>query len=215
MNNLGQALQNPTVAAVHGFVASPAGQDYIRYALQRRRLPSALDVEIENAVLFEAARFVARGGEIHAAESWAKQRITARSIDLVRGAIRREAKHPEAPLDVDVVLAHTDLQVNEDPRTLFEVRRFVLEQDAASTDVSAALAFVAVVAEQAAIHADCPQPIAGATQQDAALWAGLWYAGRAECFGPGNTITKRRTRAAARVRDLLNRAAESAAERKS
>ena len=79
----------------------------------------------------------------------------------------------------------------------------MLMMDERPEDISAAITFIARVADEAELAQQCPQPEAGATATEAAVWAGLWYAGRHECFGEGNTITKRRSRAMSRVRALF------------
>jgi hypothetical protein len=188
---------------VHSYVMSELGQAKIRQALLRRRLPGAYDTEIEEAVLSEAMRFLKNGGEIASAQGWCNARITARSIDLARGAIRREAQGALVVPDED---APDELVTASG---LEPVRAAVLNADAHALDVCGALTFIAVIAENAALASDCPQPLAGATPEDAACWAGLWYAHRDDCFGTGNTVTQRRSRAARRIRTILAKAATS------
>jgi hypothetical protein len=227
-----------TLAEVHAFVASDQGQQRIHAALLRRRLPGSFDTEIEEAVLSEALRFLTQGGEITSVPGWCSSRITARSIDLARGAIRAQRAigirtsfdeqdiHATDTVDQDTIEQDAIDQdtIDQDDLTLdlpifnganphrdsqssngamAKVRTALLDADAAGIDIAAALTVVAVLADEAALHSACPQPLAGADQQDAACWAGLWYAHRNECFGPGNAVTQRRSRAAKRIKHLL------------
>jgi hypothetical protein len=240
-------LQNATLTEVHIYVASQPGQDRIRHALQRHRLPTALDADIEEMVLAEARRFVQAGGEITSAPGWCNARIRARAVDLARGAIRRDAAHTElarrhghpgaSPTmlddtampddswghdtgrdlddrdldDRDLDDRDLDDQVAPLDENLAALRRAVLTADAAPLDVCGTLTAIAVLADAAVPVPDCPRPQAGATRVEAACWAGLWYAKRTECFGEGNTVTKRRSRASKRIKALLHAAVGGAA----
>ena len=194
---------------VYDYMSSEAGQAYIRSCLARRRLGEFLDTDIEEAVLSEALRFLARGEVISNADSWCKSRINARTIDLARGAIRKERD-----LGVRVELFEVEqAQENEEETvsqfsldgsvSLADIRKLIAASDDTDINISAALSYITRVGEEATLHRDCPQPKAGATPSDAAVWAGLWYAGVESCFGPGSNITKRRSRAMERVRQLL------------
>lgn len=215
MSSPEHAFGDPVVAAIHAYIASDAGQQRIAWALQRRRLPSSFDSEIESAVVFEAERYVQRGGQIINPVAWANQRITARSIDLVRGVIRTERRDE----NVDELLiddeggdgsgnditdaGEVDTAMRISDASIAQLRHALVASDASDVDVSAALTVVSVIADNAPLSKDCPQPVAGATPMDAACWAGLWYAGRSECFGESNTVTQRRARAARRAKMLL------------
>jgi hypothetical protein len=196
--------QEAVLAEVHVYVGSDEGQRRVSAALERRRLPSSLDTDIEEAVLSEARRFIMRGSLIESVPGWCNARIAARSIDLARGVIRKEKRlgvqADEAELEH--LAEPEELPVGGD---LGGLRLVVLDLDERPEDISAALTFITRVADEANLSSQCPQPDAGATPTEAAWWAGLWYAGRHECFGSGNTITKRRSRAMARVRALLER----------
>jgi hypothetical protein len=197
------AAHDEVLVKVHSYVTSGLGQAKIQQALQRRRLPGAFDTEIEEAVIAEAMRFLANGGEITSAPGWCNARITARSIDLARGLIRREAREAlEAPNDDITDVAAPDAGLSG-------LREAVLIADAHALDVCGALTFISVIGDGASLASSCPQPLAGATPQDAACWAGLWYANRDDCFGEGNTVTQRRSRAAKRIRALLAKTALS------
>jgi hypothetical protein len=194
--------QDALLTEVHLYVSSPEGQRRIGAALERRRLPSALDTDIEEAVLSEARRFILNGGSIGSVSGWCNARVAARSIDLSRGVIRREK---QLGVQVDVIELEDVAESPSGPidGDLRDLRLDVLLLDERSEDISAALTFITRVADEAQLTKQCPQPEAGATTTEAAVWAGLWYAGRHECFGGGNTITKRRSRAMARIRALF------------
>lgn len=198
------------LAAVHAFVASDAGRSAIRNALVRRRLPGYLDVEIEEAVLGEALRYLKNGGEIDSPAGWCRTRITARSIDLARGALREKRRWgervafpddlPDETLEVDDM---TEESAGAPGGDVDQVRRDLLRAAESETAIAGALTFVSRIAENAELPAECPQPAAGATTEESAMWAVLWYLGRRDCFGAGNTEAKRRSRAARGVRELL------------
>jgi hypothetical protein len=199
---------NLILAEVHAYVSSETGQERIRKALLRRRLPGALDTDIEEAVLGEAHRFLAKGQHIGSIPGWCNARIAARSVDLARGAIRAELALGVRVTDVDLE-DRADAVVEPSPNGgLAEARVAVLYADADNDDISAGLTFITRVADEAELLDECPQPAAGATASDAAMWAGLWYAKQSDCFGDGNTVTKRRSRAAKRVRALIEEALE-------
>jgi len=199
--------QTTTLTAVYTYVLSETGQAHIRRALQRRRLPGAFDTDVEEAVLAEASRFLSRGGEITSAAGWSNARITARSIDLARGVIRREAAAPAAQALEETYpdVAEHDATVPEGG--LSDLRAAVLGCDASPLDVCGALTVISVLADEASLAPACPQPLAGATREDAACWAGLWYGERHDCFGEGNTTTQRRSRASKRIKAVLRAAA--------
>jgi hypothetical protein len=192
-----------TLAEVHAYVSSETGQERIRKALLRRRLPGALDTDIEEAVLGEAFRFLNRGQLIGSVPGWCNARIAARSIDLARGAIRNELVFGVRVSDDDIADMTAVEETSDLGGSLAEARAAILHADASSADISAGLTFVTRVTDEGGLLEECPQPAAGATASDAAMWAGLWYARQDECFGVGNTFTKRRSRAAKRVRALL------------
>ena len=74
--------------------------------------------------------------------------------------------------------------------------------------VSAALTVLTVMYDDGVPGPGCPQPVAGASEAEAAHWVGLWYAGKRDVFPSasepaGNTLTKRRSRATTVVKELL------------
>lgn len=197
-----------TLVEVYHFMSSTKGQDKVRNALLRRRLPTALDSDIEEAVLSEATRFLANGNTIESPSGWCASRIAARALDLTRGMVRRDrdgfkvvdsssdmTNYPE-PVDQEFSLELSDL-------ALTSLRKNIVESPASGPLVSGALTVVSVLAEQAELIKTCPQPATGATSLDAACWAGLWYAHQSDCFGQGNTVDQRRSRNTKRIKQLL------------
>lgn len=199
------------LAAIHAFMSSDTGRNAVRSALARRRLPGYLDVEIEEAVLGEALRFLKNGGEMDSPAGWCRARITARSIDLTRGALREARRWGErVPFDEDLLEevaeeteslggAGTDLAEG----AIDTIRRDLLLSGESETAIAGALTFVTRVGEGAEIVDECPQPATGADEEESAMWAVLWYLGLRDCFSSGNTAAKRRSRAARGVRELL------------
>lgn len=213
--------QSSLFQEVHTYISSPEGQARIHQALQRHRLPTALDADLEEAVISEALRFITRGHEITSAPGWCNARFTARAIDLSRGIIRKrhadeELLHLADTHPLDDALDDADFGVNDTrgplddasahPAALAGWRREVLATAADPLDVCAVLTTISVLAENVPLAENCPQPQAGATPEEAACWAGLWYAKRTECFGVGNTTTKRRSRANKRLKQILRTA---------
>jgi len=199
------ALHEAAMASVYAYISSDEGQSYIRSCLTRRRLGVFLDTDIEEAVLSEALRFLSRGEEITSAAAWCRRRINARTIDLSRGAIRKERV---TGVRVDLNDANEGQVFDDAPAlseglSLADVRQAVANADDTDANISAALTYVTRVADDASLHTKCPQPQSGSTRNEAAMWAGLWYSGADSCFGPGNATTKRRSRAMERVRVLL------------
>jgi hypothetical protein len=206
-----------TLVGVYEFVQSPVGQQCIRRQLQQHRLPSALDADIESIVLYEAERTLRAGNPILVPGAWARQRIASRVVDVVRGRVRRaESYGREVELDrADVVVAET---IASDDTAADRVREAV-RRDLASAEWvgAAALTVLTRLLDGSPLVGSCPQPKAGADRVDAAHWAGLWYAGRTDCFdAPGvkpNTLVQKRAREVAKVKALLARAYNDADER--
>lgn len=194
------------MTSVYTYIASEEGQAYVRSCLARRRLGAYLDTDIEEAVLSEALRFISRGDEIINAAAWCRRRINARTIDLSRGAIRKERDYGRR-VDLNDANEATALSVEDagfgEGISLSAVRQAVAAADDTDISIAAALTYVTRTAEDASLHTNCPQPQSGSTRSEAAMWAGLWYSGSESCFGPGNATTKRRSRAMERVRTLL------------
>jgi len=194
---------------VHTFMCSETGRLAVRDALARRRLPGYLDVEVEEAVLGEAMRFVKNGGTITSPAGWCRARITARAIDLVRGMVSERRRW-----GVRVPFDENDREINDledggvswfpdETDSIDALRRGILGAEEEDAAVAGALTFVSIVGEEAQILDHCPRPSTGANQEEAAIWAVLWYLGLRDCFGAGNTAAKRRSRAARSVRKLL------------
>lgn len=232
------AAAEGVLAAVHLYVGSAEGRRVIGSALQRRRLPGSFDVEIEEAVLGEALRFLRAGNEIVSVPAWCRARINARAIDMARGVLRRERRlGVRVPFDEGSFLddaafddagfdddhadgvqgdapgwpaedSLSDDGVAHDRRSLAELRTALLASDASDASVAGALTFVSRVAEDVPPVASCPTPRAGADVEEAAMWVVLWYLGLRDCFGAGNAMAKRRSRAASKIRSVLRKVGE-------
>jgi hypothetical protein len=228
------AAHERTLTEVHLFVGSDEGRRVVATALSRRRLPGFFDVEIEEAVLGEALRFLRGGGEIVSVPGWCRARVHARAIDLARGVLRRErVLGVRVPFDdvADVDGSADDLGpdatdaagdqggdvagvrdlMGDDAGSasatgdgsLDEVRARLLAVDAPDEAIAGALTFVSRVADGVTPVEECPLPRAGADEEESAIWVALWYLGVRDCFGPGNAMAKRRSRAAKRIRGVL------------
>ena len=81
--------------------------------------------------------------------------------------------------------------------------------------VGAALALVILNAEDPVPTRQYPQPGPGAAPEDGPMWAALWFGGHRDCFPDGApeassaTLRQRRSRAGAKVRELLVKAAQA------
>jgi DNA-directed RNA polymerase specialized sigma24 family protein len=213
------------------FLKSTGGRAAVHRILAVRRLPHTLADDLAQEALRRVAEATERGTVIENPEGFVTQALHFAAVDILRGRIRTiqslavpPAVDPDAeergwshhaidsfasPLDVEVeALAFESIAA---------VRRAVhqrLGPDPAAA--AAALAYIAVVVDGAPTPPDCPQPIGGASPQEAADWAGLWYAGRDDCFPTHDGMTapaamrKRRSRASKRFHGLLKRAAVAA-----
>jgi hypothetical protein len=138
--------------------------------------------------------------------------------DLLRGVRRRPEGHAadEAVDDLDPeVLGPTlgrDLPeaAAVGAGVAAELRRRVAAALIGSPRAAAgALAVLAIVLDGAGAADDCPTPKAGAGDDEAVAWAGLFYAGRRECFPPPGApddaaTRKRRSRAVQDQRRVLH-----------
>jgi hypothetical protein len=203
------AEQEKLLIDVHTYVGSEVGRRRVAEALQRRRLPGYMDVDIETAVLEEARKFLERGETMNSVAGWCNARIGARAIDLARGAIRREremGRTVSVETIVEEAVDTTELVVPAGE--LNTMRRLILDGAADAHAKAGALTFINRVAEKVDLCPECPQPKTGADESETAIWAALWYLGHRDCFESGNTAAKRRSRAAAGVRAALRSMAE-------
>lgn len=138
--------------------------------------------------------------------------------NLLRSALRGRRPWAQAELVVD----HADAVVITRPRgepspgeDLFEMRTEIERVDAPDWAKAGALAFVAVSAYPDLVPAwyPVPRPRGGASPVEAGLWVALWFAGRRDGLFPEDgenaptSMRKARSRAAATIRDVVERAA--------
>jgi hypothetical protein len=209
------------------FLRSGAGRAAVRRALVANHLPPSLADDLAQDALRRVwVATTGSGAPVDNVEAFVMTVLHRSAVDIVRGRVRgpqvvdwREAVDPDAgeqgwPFDGPSLL---DVEADVLGRqSLAAVRRAV--HRALSVDPhagAAALAYLAVAVDGAAPAPRCPQPAGGATAEEAAEWAALWYAGQSGCFPDDGadlpaTVRKRRHRGARRMRDLLARAATSA-----
>jgi hypothetical protein len=218
------------------FLKSTGGRAAVHRILAVRRLPHTLADDLAQEALRRVAEATDRGKVIDNPEGFVTRALHYAALDILRGRIRSSQSlalpavvDPDAEERgwsydaIDTIASPLDVEVDAlafEP--LAAVRRAIhqrLGPDPAAG--AAALAYLAVTVDGAATPPDCPQPIGGASPQESADWAGLWYAGRDDCFPTHEGATrhgvtapaamrKRRSRASERFHGLLVRAAVAA-----
>jgi DNA-directed RNA polymerase specialized sigma24 family protein len=201
------------VRAVVAWLGSDAGKRAVRRAAERQGVVYLAD-DLVGDVLYRTQVADARGDRIENVAAWSTRLLHDAAVDLLRGERRRflplpalpdehddAAEPPDAAPGIEDALVHVDV--------VEQLRRAIVRMLVPCPWVgAAALARLAYALDGAGVAVDCPRPAGGAGEQEAADWAGLWYAGRDECFPgagemDGNTIRQRRARAASKVRALL------------
>lgn len=141
---------------------------------------------------------------------YARRALRHAAIDAFRAAARR----PEVPVPEPIEVPADDGDRDTTGRGwLHAVRRALhAEMESSPRAGAAALATAAVLADDLALAPDVPQPLRGATTSQAAVWAGLWFVEGGDLFpaDPDAAARQRRSRASARVADLLERAITAA-----
>jgi len=168
--------------------------------LRRYRLPDAFDAELTVAVIHAAELMDARGEAIDNVAAWTQRTLRLRALDLLKSPGSRRAVAPHDQPDTDLAagiaesddpLAELELQMEVD-----DLRRSLGARwaDAHPWRVSGSLTFLSITCDGAVAGESCPQPISGATERDAALWASLYYAGERDLFptGPGSDSAAQR-----------------------
>jgi DNA-directed RNA polymerase specialized sigma24 family protein len=220
------------IERAHRFLKSAGGRAAVHRILEIQRLPRTLADDLGQEALRRVADASERGKVIENPEGFVTSALHYAALDIVRGRVRstqalvlRAGVDPDAEERgwshdaIDNIASPLDVEVDALAfESLAAVRRAIhqrLGPDPAAG--AAALAYLAVTVDGAATPPDCPQPIGGASPQEAADWAGLWYAGRHHCFpmhgamaATPPAVRKRRSRASERFHSLLVRAAVTA-----
>lgn len=213
-----------------------AGLSYARRQVQAKRLPTALVEDVVQEALVAVIRAVESGdgpdGGIDNVEAWVTRVVRNIVVDLMRGEMRRaEVLVRGGDDDVDLVATAVDERVDVPAEVVGghladDLRAAIARRlDGAALAAAGALAVLAHrdPLDPADIADDCPQPLGGATEAEAASWVGLFYAGRRGWFeddqgddgstGTGPTaapaaIRQRRSRWARAQADVLAEAAD-------
>lgn len=200
-----------------GFLAGP-GHRVVARALAGHGLPAHLADDLQQEALIRVLRAEQRGDDVGNVEAFTTVLVQRAARDLLRGIRRRPEGHavpePIDDLDADVRTARLDADLPEAEVVGAEVavalRRHVAAALVGSPRPAAgALAVLAIVLDGAGPAADCPAPRAGAGDDEALAWAGLFYAGRRECFPAAGAVDdqatrKRRSRAVQDQRRVLH-----------
>jgi hypothetical protein len=152
-----------------------------------------------------------RGTEIDSVEAFVNVLAQRAAIDLLRRAVRD-------PISIEDVERRDWVDDGHEIEAVDAVLVGIAVRGAVARRVgsvparaAAALAYLAAMVDGAVVADDCPQPGKGAGPTESAEWAGLWYAGRDDCFADGGAaVRKRRSRAVADLRELLVDAAADA-----
>lgn len=201
------------VAAAAAFLAD-RGRNVPARALVRVGLPKDLADDLVQEVLIRAYRAELRGDVVDNIEAFVTTLVHRAAVDLIRGVRRRPEGHPpehrpdDEPIDTLADAVLTDLEAIAGLLGV-ELRQRLGSQLADHPVAAAgALVVLAIAVDGAAPADDCPAPAGGAGDDEAAVWAGLFYAGERRCFpGPRTpedaAMRQRRSRAVRRQRALL------------
>ena len=200
------------------WLMSTDGRNVVQRTLRDLRLPGSFDVDLIVQACHAADQMVAKGQPIESIPAWTTRTLRLRGIDLVRS--------PRSSTVSTTVTTNDGLNELDLADTVDAFAAADAEFDAVAVrqrlgaawlteepwKVSAALTVITVLFDESAPGAGCPTPTGGASPIEAAHWVGLWYAGKRDVFPTlaepaGNTLTKRRSRATATVRDLLRASA--------
>jgi DNA-directed RNA polymerase specialized sigma24 family protein len=209
------------VDAAAGFLTGDGHRVVVR-ALDGHGLPAHLADDLVQEALIRAHRAEQRGEAVANVEAFTTVLVQRAARDLLRGIRRRPEGHTVAePIDdlegeVPGPLLGTDLpeEAVVDAAAGAELRRRVASAlVGAPRPAAGALAVLAIVLDGAGPADDCPVPKAGAGDDEALAWAGLFYAGRLECFPADGeaddaATRKRRSRAVHDQRRVLQDAAD-------
>jgi hypothetical protein len=193
------------------WLSNPRGVRAVDAALSHNGLPAGLHDDLVHVVLEAIADYLSAGKAIETINGFTRTCVknaagrVRQRVGLKNGAGTVEFQ----PLDSPEGRNLTPNLNRPDNDDLGPWLRRVGERKAPEAWMaSALLTYISITTGYAEVGDTCPQPKAGATPFDAALWAGLWYAGRTECFvDPTRThlaIDRDRARKCEKLRQLLN-----------
>jgi hypothetical protein len=199
------------IEGVRQFLASPAGRAVVRRALDHNALSHQIADDVTQEVLRRTLTQLAKGTVIDNVEAFATTLAQRASIDVLRGDLRQLRSFDDIELDEweygAVAVADDDVETALMAR---DVRRALHSKaEPVPARAAAALAYFTVHIEGTPVGDGCPRPGKGAGPDDAAAWAGLYYAGRDDCFGSSEKHRKRRSRAVGDMKALLLDAARA------
>ena len=204
----------------------------VRRQMTRLRLRDHLFDDIVQEVLLQALRAEEQGFEPDVLEAWVSRLVQNRARDALRGHLRR---HQREGVAVGKALGRSDVtepawdptetQLVPEDEVVFETvdlvvagerlaatrRRLAQALSSAPHSAAGGLCVMTIVCDGAEPAADCPSPIGGVAQSQAAWWAGVFYSGQTSCFprdgsGEDNAIRQRRSRALKATKALLEEA---------
>ena len=200
------------IEGVRQFLVSPAGRAMVRRALDHNALSHQIADDVTQEVLRRSLTQLARGTVIDNVEAFATKLAQRASIDVLRRDLRQPRSFDDIELDeweYGAVAAVDDGDV-EAALMARDVRRALHSKaEPVPARAAAALAYFTVHVEGTPVGDGCPRPGKGAGPDDAAAWAGLYYAGRDDCFGSSEKHRKRRSRAVADMHAVLLDAARA------
>lgn len=199
------------IEGMRQFLASSKGRAMVRRALDHNALSHQLADDVAQEVLRRTLTQLARGTAIDNVEAFATTVAQRASIDVLRGEMRQPRSFDDIELEEWEYGAAAAADVDVDAALMARGVRRALHSNAEPVPprAAAALTYVSVRVEGALVGDGCPQPGKGAGPDDAAAWAGLYYAGQDDCFGSSEKHRKRRSRAVADMHAMLRDAARA------
>lgn len=185
-----------------GFLAGP-GHALARRALASHGLPAHLVDDVVQDALVRALRAEQRGDDVRNIEAFTTVLVQRSVRDLLRGIRRRPEGHVvEPPPTGDGIEPFAPVLADDRPEAEVVAaaqasalrRQLGRMLDGAARPAAGALAVLAVAVDGAEPADDCPAPVAGAGPDEALAWAGLFYAGRVECFPTAGGVDDAATR---------------------
>lgn len=226
-------LENQTLAtqfdAIVAWLSGPDAKAAAKAEVSRLRLPTHLSDDLLQETACGVWRTFAAGSEPYPdfdAAAYARRSLRNAALNM----LRTEIVGPMADIEIGSGNGTLDpadeADLAEDIATALAsaeseaaAQRTIFAQIGSdpSTGSAALTSLVLFLHPQVTPAPETPVPESGHTT-DPAFWAGLWYAGRADCFAGRSgedtpTIRRRRARAVQRIRRLLARSVPQAKRR--